>query len=325
MTTTSPPSPTNPLSRKRSVVGETVIHNLLRAAGAISILTTIGIVFVLFSEAFQLFLDVSIVDFFTDTAWRPFVSPDSPSFAIGIFALIQGTLMVTVIAMLVAIPLGLASAVYLADYAPQRVRKILKPILEVLAGVPTVVLGYFALTAMTPALRAILGEGTVDFFNPASAGIVMGIMIVPTIASLSEDAMSAVPDSLRMGAYGLGATKRQVVTQIVFPAALSGIVAAIILAIGRAVGETMIVALAGGNLAPDLAGTADQAVNPDIFNPFKQVQTMTAYIVQAIGGEATRGSVTYRSIFAVGATLFLMTFSLNVAAQRFVRRFREVY
>lgn len=315
----------NPLHSSRSRVGERIVYTLLQAAGAVSVLTTVGIVFILFSEAFTLFADVSIVNFLTDTAWRPFVSTDSDAFQIGIFALVQGTLMVTVVAMVIAIPLGLASAVYLADYAPPRVRKVVKPILEVLAGVPTVVLGYFALTAMTPLLRSILGQGNVDFFNPMSAGIVMGIMIVPTIASLSEDAMSAVPDSLRAGAYGLGATKRQVVTQVVLPAALSGVVAAIILGVGRAVGETMIVAIAGGNLPIDLAGTADQVVNPDIINPLQQVQTMTAYIVQAVQGEAPRGSVTYESIFAVGAMLFLMTFSLNVAAQRFVRRFREAY
>lgn len=293
---------------------------LLRAAGAVSILTTIGIVFILFEEAAQLFGEVSIVRFFTDTAWRPFVAPESEAFQIGVMALVQGTLIVTFIAMLIAIPLGLASAVYLADYASPRVRRTLKPVLEVLAGVPTVVLGYFALTAMTPVLRAIFGETTVDFFNPASAGIVMGIMIVPTIASLSEDAMTAVPDTLRQGAYGLGATKRQVVTKVVFPAALSGIVAAIILAIGRAVGETMIVAVAGGNLPIDFSQNPGDAINP-----FSQVQTMTAYIVQAVQGEAPRGSITYESIFAVGALLFLMTFSLNVAAQRFVRRFREAY
>lgn len=310
----------NPLVSNGSNVGERVIYNLLRAAGAVTIVTTMGIVFVLFSEAFRLFADVSIVDFFTDTAWRPFVSPESDSFQIGIFALIQGTVMVTLIAMVIAIPLGLASAIYLADYAGEKVRKTLKPVLEVLAGVPTIVLGYFALTAMTPVLRSIFGADTVDFFNPMSAGLVMGIMIVPTIASLSEDAMSSVPDSLRQGAYGLGATKRQVVTKVVLPAALSGVMAAIILGFGRAVGETMIVAVAGGNQPVDLGG------NPtDIINPFRQVQTMTSYIVQAVGGEAPRGSVTYESIFAVGTMLFLMTFSLNVAAQRFVKRFRETY
>ncbi len=320
MSTTTPSLGDNPLRQSKPRYGERIVYNGLRLAGIVSILTTIGIVFVLFSEAFQLFRDVSILNFFTDTIWRPFVAPDSDAFGIGIFALVQGTLMVTIIAMIIAIPLGLASAVYLADYAPHRVKKVLKPVLEVLAGIPTVVLGYFALTAMTPVLRSILGADTVDFFNPASAGIVMGIMIVPTIASLSEDAMSSVPDTLRAGAYGLGATKRQVVTTVVFPAALSGIVAGIILGVGRAVGETMIVALAGGNQPIDLAGDTT-----DIVNPFKQVQTMTAYIVQAVGGEAPRGSVTYRSIFAVGAMLFLMTFSLNVAAQRFVRRFRETY
>ncbi len=310
----------NPIIRQRHRHGERVVMLLLRAAAAVSVLTTIGIVFILFEEAIQFFGDVSIVRFFTDTAWRPFGNPDGDAFAIGVLALVQGTVMVTLIATLIAVPLGLASAIYLADYAPDRVRRVVKPVLEVLAGVPTVVLGYFALTAMTPVLRAVFGDGVVDFFNPASAGIVMGIMIVPTVASLSEDAMSAVPAALRQGAYGLGATKRQVVTRVVLPAALSGIVAAVILAIGRAVGETMIVAIAGGNQPIDLAR------NPgDIVNPFAQVQTMTAYIVQAVTGEAPRGSLTYESIFAVGALLFVMTFLLNLAAQRFVRRFREVY
>jgi phosphate transport system permease protein len=286
----------------------------------VSVVTTLGIVYVLFSEALDLFRDVSVVRFLTDTAWRPFVAADSPGFRIGVLPLVQGTLMVTVIAMLIAVPLGLASAVYLSDYASPRVRRRLKPVLEVLAGVPTVVLGYFALTAMTPVLRSVFGEDRVDFFNPLSAGIVMGIMIVPTIASLSEDAMTAVPATLRQGAYGLGATKRQVVTRVVMPAALSGIVAATILGVGRAVGETMIVAVAGGNLPVDLGADPQDAVNP-----FNQVQTMTAYIVQAVQGEAPRGSITYESIFAVGALLFLMTFGLNLLAQRFVRRFREAY
>ena len=286
---------------------------LLWLAGAVSILTTVGIFFILFEEALRFFASVSVVDFFTDTLWRPFGNPESAGFRIGVLPLLSGTLLVTTIALLVAVPLGLATAIYLSDYARPRVRRVLKPVLEVLAGVPTVVLGYFALTFMTPMLRSVFGIDAVQIFNAASAGIVMGIMIVPTIASLSEDAMSAVPSALREGAYGLGATKRQVVLRVVLPAALSGVVAAVILATGRAIGETMIVSIAAGNL-PNLTA-----------NPFEQIQTMTAYIVQAVAGEAPRGSITYESIFAVGALLFVLTFALNLAAQRFVRRFREVY
>ena len=294
--------------------GERVVTALLWLCGAISIFTTIGIIGVLAVDAAAFFRapEVSTVEFFTDTEWRPFGDPESEAFRIGVLPLLSGTLLVTAIAVIIAVPLGLASAAYLAEYAPGRVRRVLKPVLEILAGVPTVVLGFFALTFMTPLLRAIFGS-SVSFFNAASAGIVMGIMIVPTIASLSEDAMTAVPRMLREGAYGLGASKRHVVTRIVFPAALSGIVGAVILAIGRAIGETMIVAIAAGNLPTITA------------NPFSQIQTMTAYIVQAINGEAPRGSLTYQSIFAVGAMLFVLTFTLNIAAQRFVRRFREIY
>ncbi len=227
--------------------------------------------------------------------------------------LVAGTLLVTGIALVVAVPLGLGAAVYLSEYASHRLRSTIKPVLEILAGVPTVVLGYFALTFVTPLLRDVFGTTTVQIFNAASAGIVVGIMIVPMIASLSEDAMSAVPSGLRESAYGLGATKRQVATRVVVPAAFSGIVAAVILALGRAIGETMIVAIAAGNL-PQLTP-----------NPFEQVQTMTAYIVQAVGGEAPRGSLTFQSIFAVGLLLFVLTFAINLVAQWVVRRYREVY
>lgn len=288
----------------------------LRLTGLVSILTTVGIVVVLFRDAAEFFFrtsGITLTRFFTETQWRPFGSPDSDSFAVGVLPLLNGTLLVTAIAMVIAIPLGLATAVYLSEYARPRVRNVLKPALELLAGIPTVVLGLFALSFMTPALRALFGAEMVSYFNAASAGIVMGIMIVPTIASLSEDAMSAVPSALREGAYGLGATKRHVVVRIVIPAALSGIVAAVILGLGRAVGETMIVAIAAGNL-PNITA-----------NPFDQIQTMTAYIVQAVRGEAPRASITYESIFAVGAVLFLITFALNLFAQRIVRRFREVY
>ncbi|HWH31186.1 MAG TPA: phosphate ABC transporter permease subunit PstC [Egibacteraceae bacterium] len=295
--------------------GEKLVMVLLALAGAVSVLTTVGIVAVLFFDAIEFFRasSVSVSEFFLGTEWRPFGDPENEAFRVGVLPLVNGTLMVTGIAMLIAVPLGLASAMYLSEYAPARVRSVLKPSLELLAGVPTVVLGYFALTFMTPLLRSLFGTDNVSIFNAASAGIVMGIMIVPTIASLSEDAMSAVPRGLREAAYGLGAGKRHVVLKIVTPAALSGIVAAVILGLGRAIGETMIVAIAAGNL-PQM--TAD---------PFAQIQTMTAYIVQAVKGEAARGSLTYQSIFAVGGLLFVMTFTLNILAQRFVRRFREVY
>ena len=289
---------------------ERLILGALWVCAAVSVLTTVGIVAVLFIDAAGFFTEVSIVRFLTDTAWRPFGDVESGRF--GVLPLLNGTLLVTAIAMIVAVPLGLGSALYLSEYAPGRVRRWLKPSLELLAGVPTVVLGYFALTFMTPLLRALLGD-TVQIFNAASAGIVMGIMIVPTIASLSEDALSAVPRGLRESAYGLGATKRQVAVRVIMPAALSGVVAAVILGMGRAIGETMIVAIAAGN-QPQLTA-----------NPFDQIQTMTAYIVQAVGGEAARGSLTYQSIFAVGSLLFVITFLLNILAQRFVRRFREVY
>ena len=301
------------LSAGNGRIGERIVIAVLWFCAAVSVLTTVGIVVILFTEASGFFREenVSLGSFLTGTTWQPYGGAQG---TFGVLPLVAGTMLVTVIAMIVAVPLGLASAAYLSEYAPARVRGLLKPVLEVLAGVPTVVLGYFALTFMTPLLRATVGQlTTVSIFNAASAGIVMGIMIVPTVASLSEDAMSAVPRALREGAYGLGSSKRHVVTRVVMPAALSGIVASVILALGRAIGETMIVALAAGNL-PSLT-----------FNPFEQIQTMTAYIVQAVQGEAPRGSLTYESIFAVGALLFVVTLLINIAAARFVRRFREEY
>lgn len=287
--------------------GERVVLSVLALFALLSILTTVGIVVVLVSEAVGFFRDVPLSRFLAGTTWQPRAD------GFGVLPLVNGTLLVTVIAMVIAVPLGIGSALYLSEYAPRRVRGTLKPVLEMLAGVPTVVLGVFALNFVTPLLRGIFGSGTVQFFNAASAGIVIGVMIVPTIASLSEDAMAAVPQGLRESAFGLGATRRQVAVHVVLPAALSGVVASVILALGRAIGETMIVAIAAGNL-PNMT-----------VNPFEQIQTMTAYIVQAVKGEAPRGSLTYESIFAIGALLFVITFSLNVLAQRFVRRFREVY
>ena len=300
------------LSRRSRRIGERVILRVLWVCGALSIVTTLAILFVLVSEGLTFFREISIVEFFTDTEWRPFGDPDSPAFRIGILPLVTGTLLVTGIAMVVAVPLGLGAAAYLSEYARPRVRRIVKPALEILAGVPTVVLGYFALTFVTPQLRALL-PFQIDIFNALSAGLVVGVMVVPTVASLSEDAMSAVPMSLRQAGYGMGATRSKVLRSVVMPAALSGIVSAAILGTGRAIGETMIVSIAAGNL-PDMT-----------IDPGSQVQPMTAYIVQAVQGEAARGSLTYNSIFAVGLLLFAMTFGLNLLAHRFVERFREVY
>jgi len=215
--------------------------------------------------------------------------------------------------MLVALPLGLGSAIYLSEYASERRRNVLKPLLEVLAGIPTVVYGYFALTFMTPLLRALFGQDTVKIFNTASAGIVVGILIIPLVASMSEDALRAVPDSLRQAAYGLGATKLETSTKIVLPAALSGITAAFVVAISRAIGETMIVAIAAG-AGPNFT-----------FNPFNSAETMTGHIVRISGGDLSYNSIDYNSIFAIGLILFLMTLGLNIFSQRIVARFREVY
>lgn len=324
MSTTSPTTHepghrgTPPLVSSRSPVPEITAKVLLGFCAAVSLITTVGIVIVLFEEAITLFAipGVSVVEFFTDTAWRPFTGPESEQFRLGVLPLLNSTLLITAIALLVAIPLGLASAIYLSEYARPGVRRTVKPILELLAGMPTIVLGYFALTLVTPVLRDLFGPERVPIFNAFSAGVVVGVLLVPTIASISEDAMSAVPRDLRNGGYGLGASKRHVALRIVFPAALSGIVSACLLAFGQAVGETMIVSVAAGNLPPADIPTA---------NPFQQVQTMTAYIVQAIGGEAPRGSVVYQSLFAVGALLFVLTFTVNYIAMRLARRFREAY
>src|ERR671921_1147627 len=287
---------------------ERVIKIVLAACAYVSVLTTFGIVFVLLFETLNFFREVSIVEFFTSTTWSAAFA--NPQF--GILVLASGTLLTTLIAIAVALPVGLLAAIYLSEYASTRLRRWLKPALEVLAGVPTIVYGYFALTFVTPFLRdTILPQLTI--FNALSAGLVMGVMIIPTIASVSEDAIYAVPRSLREGAYALGATKREVATRIVVPAALSGIVAATILGISRAIGETMIVAVAAGNRAQLTA------------NPLESVQTMTAYIVQVASGDTGTGTLTFNTIFAVGTTLFLMTLILNIVSYIFVRRFREIY
>lgn len=249
----------------------------------------------------------SLKEFFSGTEWIPQIG------LFGIWPLVTATLMTSMIASLVALPLGLATAIYLSEYASERARNTLKPILEILAGVPTVVYGYFALTFMTPLLRSIFGVETVQIYNTASAGIVIGILVIPLVSSMSEDALSAVPRSLREAAYGLGATRMETAIRVVVPAALSGISAAFIVAISRAVGETMIVAIAAG-AGPDFT-----------FNPFESAETMTGHIVRISGGDLSYDSLDYNSIFAIGLLLFLMTLSLNIFSQRIVRRFREVY
>jgi phosphate transport system permease protein len=295
--------------RKRRRPGETLIQSLLFVCGAVSILTTIGIVFVLGREAWLFFGDqaVSIVEFFTSTSWVPSAGQ------FGILPLVTATLLTSLIAMCVAVPLGLGAAIYLSEYATPRVRSILKPVLEVLAGIPTVVYGFFALTFMTPLLRSIFGRDTIDIYNMASAGLVMGIMILPLISSLGEDALSAVPRTLREGAYGLGATRWETATKVVLPASISGILAALIIAISRAVGETMIVALAAG-AGPNFT-----------LNPFRAAETMTGHIARISGGDISYNTIDYNSLFAIGLTLFVMTLGLNILSGYVVRRFREVY
>jgi phosphate transport system permease protein len=316
--TTAPERPDWYKARRRP--GELLVRLFLFLSGALSIVTTIGIVIVLSREALLFFFDdeVSLAEFFTGTHWQPTIGQ------FGIWPLILSTFMVTGIAMLVAIPLGLASAIYLSEYAAARTRAIIKPVLEVLAGIPTVVYGYFALTFMTPLLRTILGSSRVEIFNTASAGLVVGILIIPLVSSLSEDALFAVPSSLREAAYGLGATRFEVATRVVFPAALSGVTAAIVVAVSRAVGETMIVALASG-ATPRNFTLGEDSLFGYILNPFVAGETMAGHIVRISGGDLSYNTIDYTSIFAIGLTLFVITLGLNVLSRRFVERFRETY
>lgn len=380
---------------KKPRIGESIIQGLLFAAGAISILTTIGIVYILGSESLRFFgtqwestnkeitadidatittipigergaaieagdlvrlgqeeievlavqetaltvvrganetaaaphseglqifnsFQVTLGEIFGTTHWTP------PLGDFGMWPLILATIMTSVIAMFVALPLGLGTAIYLSEYATPRARSILKPILEILAGVPTVVYGYFALTFMTPLLRGIFGVQNVSIFNTASAGIVVGILIIPLVSSLSEDALHAVPDGLRQAAYGLGATKLETSLKIVLPAALSGITAAFVVAISRAIGETMVVAIAAG-AGPKNFDLGSDSLFGYILNPFESAETMTGHIVRISGGDLSYNSIDYNSIFSIGLMLFLMTLSLNILSRRFVARFREVY
>lgn len=297
------------LSGKRSrSTSEQVIGLLLAACGAISLLTTIGIILVLIQEAVLFFSSVKVTDFLFGATWTALFK--TPQY--GVLPLVGGTLMISLIAMLVAIPLGLMSAIYLSEYAPRKVRDVLKPALEMLAGIPTIVFGFFAVNFIRPEVLKPIFPG-IGPFSALAAGIAVGIMTIPLVASLSEDAMRAVPRSLREGGYALGATKLEVATRIVVPAAMSGIIASAILAMSRAVGETMIVALAAGSKA-QLSG-----------NPLEPMQTMTGFIVQAFSGDVVVGSPAYLSLFAVGLLLFCITFALNLLSQWVVNKFREVY
>lgn len=318
MTTAAPTNADAPAARRpswpaggrerRRRATERTIAGLLIAATAVSVLTTVGIVLVLIFETVEFFRQISPWEFFTGTEWAPLISPRQ----YGILPLISGTLLVAAIAILIAMPLGLVIAVYLAEYARPRTRSIVKPFLEILAGVPTVVFGFFALTFVTPKLIQPLIPGT-NVFNALSAGIVVGLMVLPMVATISEDALAAVPRALREAAHGLGATKLEVSLRVVVPAALSGIIASFILAMSRAVGETMAVAIAAGS-TPILT-----------LDPTRSVQTMTGYIAQVSLGDTPQNSIEFKTIFAVGMTLFVMTLVLNIVSQMFVRRYRNVY
>jgi phosphate transport system permease protein len=286
-----------------------VIKGLLMLAALISVLTTTGIVLSLVEETIVFFGDVGVGDFLFGTDWSPLIQPAS----FGVLPLVSGTLLISLVAMLVATPLGLGAAIYLAEYARPGVRKTIKPILELLAGVPTIVFGYFALTFFTPeVLRGIFGF-EVGIYNGLAGGIIIGFLIIPTVASISEDAMSAVPQSLREGAFGLGAAKLQVTMRVVFPAALSGIVASLVLAMSRAVGETMVVLIASG-LVPQWGANLGQAM-----------ETMTAFIATTAKGDIATGTTAFKTVFAVGMTLFVITLILNLFSIRFVRKYRQIY
>lgn len=294
--------------KKKKFDFEKTVPYLLLCAAIISVLTTIGIVFTLIFETFEFFSRVSIIDFFTEKKWYPF-SKEEANY--GILPLIIGTLKVTGIAAIVALPIGLATAIYLSEYASEKKRKVIKPILEVLAGVPTIVYGFFALTFLTPIFQSIFPS--LEIFNALSPGIVIGIMITPMIASLSEDAMSSVSNSIREGAFALGATQLETTFKVVLPAAISGIMASIVLALSRAIGETMIVSVAGG---------ATPSLGWDVTT---SIQTMTSYIVQVSTGDAGYGTTVYYSIYAVGMTLFIFTLCMNLLAQFISHKFREEY
>lgn len=296
-----------PTARRRTA-SETAIEAFLVASAAVGILTTVGIVLVLLFQTLAFFAEVSPVDYLTGTVWSANIKP----YAFGVVPLVVSTLMIAIIAIAIAVPLGLLAAVWLSEYASMRTRNVVKPVLEILAGIPTIVYGFFAITVVTPFLQGTILPG-LKGLSALSAGIVVGILVLPLVASLSEDALRAVPRSLREGSMGLGATRFETIRRVLFPAALSGIAAAVILALSRAVGETMAVVLAAGT-------------NPTLtFNPMESVQTMTAFIVQTALGDNPQDSLQFKSMFAVGATLFAMTLALNVLSAWIVRRFRNEY
>ena len=298
---------TSPRRRKSAHFEGTIVKWIFFGCATLSILTTVAILVTLIYQASSFFFEVSLWEFLTGTRWTPILKPR----AYGVLPLVSGTLLVTLIAAAVALPIGLMTAIFLSEYAPDKIRRIIKPILEILAGIPTVVYGYFALTFVTPLLQGIFDN--LIIFNALSAGLVMGVMIIPMVSSLSEDAMMSVPRSLREAAYALGATRYEVSLRVIVPAALSGIIAAFILALSRAIGETMLVTIAAG-ATPRMS-----------FDPMESIQTMTAYIVQLSLGEAPVGSLEYNTIFAVGLLLFFITFVMNLLGFWVVRRFREVY
>ena len=298
-----------PVLSARRRTGDRAVRFILGLAALVSLLTTTGIVYALLEETIVFFGQVGVGEFLFGTKWTPLFG--SASF--GVLPLVAGTLATTLIGLLVAIPLGLGAAVYLSEYARPRVRKTIKPILELLAGIPTIVFGYFALTFFTPEILRGVFNLNVGIFNALAAGIIIGFLIIPIVASISEDAMRAVPQSLREGAFGLGASKIQVTLRVVFPAALSGIVASIVLAMSRAVGETMVVVIAGG-LQPQWGADVG-----------KSMETLTAFIAATAKGDVPTGSIEYKTLFAVGMTLFVITLVLNIVSIRFVRKYRQVY
>ncbi|MCF7946176.1 MAG: phosphate ABC transporter permease subunit PstC [Spirochaetia bacterium] len=289
--------------------GERIIESILFACAFLSIIVTVGIAVILIRESFLFFSDpeVHFWEFFTGTKWQPMIG------SFGFLPLLNSTIMTSLIAMALAIPVGLFVAIYLSEYADERTRSLLKPVLEVLAGIPTIVYGYFALTFMTPMLRGIFGQNTVEIYNTASAGLVIGILILPMIATMAEDAISAVPKELRLAAYGLGGTKHETIFQVIIPAAISGLSATFLLALSRAIGETMIVALAAG-AGPKFT-----------FNPFRAAETITGYIVRISGGDVSYNSVDYNSIFALGLILFIITFTLNLISRKIAEKFHQEY
>lgn len=295
------------MTKKKYLIQEKLIEVVLIAFASISILTTIGIVFSLMVETVIFFSEVSIVEFFTTIRWSPVFDP--PSF--GVLPLITGTLLIAILSSFVSLPLGLGSAIFLSEFASTKTRKIVKPIIELLAGIPSIVYGFFALTFITPLIRTVLPN--TDIFNALSASIAVGIMTLPMVASLSEDAMMAVPNSIRQGAYALGSTRLEVAIHVIVPAAFSGIASSFVLAISRAIGETMIVAIAAGQ-TPSMS-----------LNPLGSIQTMTGFMVNMALGDIQQGSIEFKTVFAVGAVLFVITLIMNIFAKYVIAKNREVY